>query len=84
MCEMFLFNRLIFPYFHSGIKYSIQVETKRKKQGLPSRAVFVQPTSTDTDYESTGVMELKKQNEQKCVTKTLKLQVQQTQKQVVR
>ncbi|XP_017312927.1 integrin alpha-6b isoform X1 [Ictalurus punctatus] len=56
------------------IKYSIQVETKRKKQGLPSRAVFVQPTSTDTDYESTGVMELKKQNEQKCVTKTLKLQ----------
>ncbi|MCI4393824.1 hypothetical protein PGIGA_G00161930 [Pangasianodon gigas] len=56
------------------IKYTIQVETKRKKQGLPSRVVFSPLTSTDTDFESTGVMELKKQNEQKCFTKTLKLQ----------
>ncbi|XP_027035125.1 integrin alpha-6b isoform X2 [Tachysurus fulvidraco] len=56
------------------IKYSIQVETKRKQQGLPSRAIFTPPTSTDTDYESTGVMDLKTQNVPECLTKTLKLQ----------
>ncbi|KAG7315921.1 hypothetical protein KOW79_020787 [Hemibagrus wyckioides] len=56
------------------IKYSIQVESKRKKQGLPSRAVFFPPSATDTDYESTGIMDLRKQNEQKCIMKKLKLQ----------
>ncbi|XP_060716302.1 integrin alpha-6b isoform X2 [Tachysurus vachellii] len=56
------------------IKYSIQVETKRKQQGLPSRAIFTPPTATDTDYESTGVMDLKTQNVLECLTKTLKLQ----------
>ncbi|KAK3511058.1 hypothetical protein QTP70_030093 [Hemibagrus guttatus] len=56
------------------IKYSIQVESKRKQQGLPSRAVFSPSSATDTDYESTGFMDLKKQNEQKCIMKTLKIQ----------
>lgn len=55
----------------------------RKKQGLPARATFFPLTSTDTDYESTGVIELRKQNEQKCITKKLKLQVQQAQNQGV-
>lgn len=62
-------------YFHSEIKYTILVDTRRKKQGLPPRAVFFPSTSTDSDYESTGNLELKKQNERTCVQKTLKLQV---------
>ncbi|XP_066517067.1 integrin alpha-6b isoform X2 [Hoplias malabaricus] len=56
------------------MKYSIQVESKRKTKGLPSRVMFSPPTSTDTDYESTGVLELSKPNEQKCAVKILKLQ----------
>ncbi|TSK17965.1 Integrin alpha-6 [Bagarius yarrelli] len=56
------------------IKYSIQVETIRKKHGLPSRVVFIPQTPTDTDYESTGHTELRKPNEQNCIQKMLKLQ----------
>ncbi|XP_046693527.1 integrin alpha-6b isoform X2 [Silurus meridionalis] len=56
------------------IKYFIQVDAKRKKLGLPSRAIFSPPSSTDTDFESTGEMILGKENENKCITKSLKLQ----------
>ncbi|XP_060754943.1 integrin alpha-6b isoform X2 [Neoarius graeffei] len=56
------------------IKYTIQVEMKRKDQGLPPRAKFVSPNPTDTDYENTGDIELRKPNEEECITKQLKLQ----------
>ncbi|KAM9454427.1 integrin alpha-6b isoform 2-T2 [Clarias gariepinus] len=56
------------------IKYSIQVETKRKEDGLPSRAVFVPPSPSDTSYESTGTIDLIKENQQMCVSKKLQLQ----------
>uniref|UniRef100_A0A4W4EFD4 Integrin alpha-2 domain-containing protein n=1 Tax=Electrophorus electricus TaxID=8005 RepID=A0A4W4EFD4_ELEEL len=56
------------------MSYSIQVESKRRKQGLSSRLCFSPCSSTDLGYESTGVLDLKKQNEQTCVTKTLQLQ----------
>ncbi|XP_062865373.1 integrin alpha-6b isoform X1 [Trichomycterus rosablanca] len=57
-----------------NVKYTIKVETKRKNQGLPARVVFFPRAPTDTDYESTGVVELKKPNVEVCVPKTLKLQ----------
>ncbi|XP_049325658.1 integrin alpha-6b isoform X1 [Astyanax mexicanus] len=56
------------------IKYSIEVESKRKKLGLPSRVTFSPHSNTDTDYESSGIVDLSKANEQKCVDKTIKLQ----------
>ncbi|XP_072512715.1 integrin alpha-6b isoform X2 [Salminus brasiliensis] len=56
------------------MKYTIQVESKRKKLGLPSRVAFTPRLPTDTDYESTGVLELRKPNEQKCVEKSVRLQ----------
>ncbi|XP_017577279.2 integrin alpha-6b isoform X1 [Pygocentrus nattereri] len=56
------------------MKYSIQVESKRKSLGLPSRVIFNPPSPTDSDYESTGVLELRKPNERQCITKNLKLQ----------
>uniref|UniRef100_A0AAR2J7S7 Integrin alpha-2 domain-containing protein n=1 Tax=Pygocentrus nattereri TaxID=42514 RepID=A0AAR2J7S7_PYGNA len=63
------------PFSHLGMKYSIQVESKRKSLGLPSRVIFNPPSPTDSDYESTGVLELRKPNERQCITKNLKLQV---------
>ncbi|XP_076839289.1 integrin alpha-6b isoform X2 [Brachyhypopomus gauderio] len=56
------------------MSYSIQVESKRRAQGLPSRLCFSPCSSGDSDYESTGVLDLKKQNEQSCITKDLRLQ----------
>ncbi|KAL6481762.1 hypothetical protein MHYP_G00098420 [Metynnis hypsauchen] len=57
------------------MKYSIQVESKRKSLGLPSRVIFSPPSPTDSDYESTGVLELRKPNEQQCTPKkNLRLQ----------
>lgn len=56
------------------LKYSIEVESKRKKLGLPSRVTFSPRSNTDTDYESSGIVDLSKANEQKCVDKTIKLQ----------
>lgn len=48
---------------------------KRKDQGLPPRAKFSPPNPTDTDYETTGNIELRKPNEEECITKKLELQV---------
>uniref|UniRef100_A0AAR2KDR0 Integrin alpha-2 domain-containing protein n=1 Tax=Pygocentrus nattereri TaxID=42514 RepID=A0AAR2KDR0_PYGNA len=45
-----------------------------KSLGLPSRVIFNPPSPTDSDYESTGVLELRKPNERQCITKNLKLQ----------
>ncbi|KAF5909276.1 integrin alpha-6-like isoform X2, partial [Clarias magur] len=56
------------------INYTIQVEMKRKEQGLQSRAVFIPSSSTDPDYKSTGILDLKKENQKTCVSKKLKLQ----------
>uniref|UniRef100_A0A672NG36 Integrin alpha-6-like n=1 Tax=Sinocyclocheilus grahami TaxID=75366 RepID=A0A672NG36_SINGR len=54
------------------MQYSIKVESERKKLNLPSRVIFT-PRSAN-DYESTGVVELKSQGTESCVTRGLKLQ----------
>uniref|UniRef100_A0A671T515 Integrin alpha-6-like n=1 Tax=Sinocyclocheilus anshuiensis TaxID=1608454 RepID=A0A671T515_9TELE len=54
------------------VQYSIKVESERKKLNLPSRVIFT-PRSAN-DYESTGVVELKSQGTESCVTRGLKLQ----------
>uniref|UniRef100_A0A4W4EFE3 Integrin alpha-2 domain-containing protein n=1 Tax=Electrophorus electricus TaxID=8005 RepID=A0A4W4EFE3_ELEEL len=78
-CIFFPFDCMALSFYNpprppSGMSYSIQVESKRRKQGLSSRLCFSPCSSTDLGYESTGVLDLKKQNEQTCVTKTLQLQ----------
>uniref|UniRef100_A0A672NDA6 Integrin alpha-6-like n=1 Tax=Sinocyclocheilus grahami TaxID=75366 RepID=A0A672NDA6_SINGR len=55
-----------------NLQYSIKVESERKKLNLPSRVIFT-PRSAN-DYESTGVVELKSQGTESCVTRGLKLQ----------
>uniref|UniRef100_A0A673LD46 Integrin alpha-6-like n=1 Tax=Sinocyclocheilus rhinocerous TaxID=307959 RepID=A0A673LD46_9TELE len=54
------------------VKYTIKVESERKKLNLPSRVIF-NPRSAN-DYESTGVVELRGQGTESCVTRGLRLQ----------
>ncbi|XP_056110348.1 integrin alpha-6b isoform X1 [Rhinichthys klamathensis goyatoka] len=54
------------------VAYIIRVESERKKLNLPSRVIFTQ--SSTNEYESKGVVELKGQGTQACVTRGLRLQ----------
>ncbi|RXN02825.1 integrin alpha-6-like protein [Labeo rohita] len=54
------------------VEYTIRVESERKKLNLPSRVIFTQ--LSNNEYESTGVVELKGQGTESCVTRDLKLQ----------
>ncbi|XP_067297583.1 integrin alpha-6b isoform X2 [Pseudorasbora parva] len=54
------------------VEYTIMVESERKKLKLPSRVIFT-PSSTN-EYESKGIVELKGQGAESCVTRGLKLQ----------
>ncbi|KAL1282268.1 hypothetical protein QQF64_001071 [Cirrhinus molitorella] len=54
------------------VEYTIKVESERKKLNLPSRVTFTQ--RSNNEYESTGVVELKGQGTESCITRGLKLQ----------
>ncbi|TRY82544.1 hypothetical protein DNTS_005855, partial [Danionella cerebrum] len=54
------------------VAYTIRVESERKKLNLPSRVIF-NPHSV-SEYESSGVVELKGQGTESCVTRSLTLQ----------
>ncbi|KAF4118688.1 integrin alpha-6b [Onychostoma macrolepis] len=54
------------------VKYTIKVETERKKLSLPSRVIFNNHLANE--YESTGSVELSGQGTESCVTRGLKLQ----------
>uniref|UniRef100_A0A672PGY9 Integrin alpha-6-like n=1 Tax=Sinocyclocheilus grahami TaxID=75366 RepID=A0A672PGY9_SINGR len=74
-CKQMTTFGLTMSFFPSlEVKYSIKVESERKKLNLPSRVIF-NPRSAN-DYESTGVVELKGQGTESCVTRGLRLQVQ--------
>uniref|UniRef100_A0A673H256 Integrin alpha-6-like n=1 Tax=Sinocyclocheilus rhinocerous TaxID=307959 RepID=A0A673H256_9TELE len=70
-CQHFVIALSFFPPFLE-VQYSIKVESERKKLNLPSRVIFT--TRSANDYESTGVVELKSQGTESCVTRGLKLQ----------
>uniref|UniRef100_A0A672PET4 Integrin alpha-6-like n=1 Tax=Sinocyclocheilus grahami TaxID=75366 RepID=A0A672PET4_SINGR len=72
-CKQMTTFGLTMSFFPSlEVKYSIKVESERKKLNLPSRVIF-NPRSAN-DYESTGVVELKGQGTESCVTRGLRLQ----------
>ncbi|XP_048053082.1 integrin alpha-6b isoform X2 [Megalobrama amblycephala] len=54
------------------VAYTITVESDRKKLKLPSRVIFTE--SSTNEYESKGIVELKGQGAENCVTRSLKLQ----------
>ncbi|XP_036422151.1 integrin alpha-6 isoform X1 [Colossoma macropomum] len=56
------------------ISYTLETESHRRKQGLPSRVSFLDKTPTDQDFQSTGTLELRGQNKRACYKAKLRLQ----------
>lgn len=56
------------------ISYTLEAESVRRKQGMPSRVSFQDKKPTDQDFQSTGSLELKGQNKRACYKTKLRLQ----------
>ncbi|RXN07151.1 integrin alpha-6-like protein [Labeo rohita] len=57
-----------------SISCTLEAEWYRRKLGLPSRVVFLDKTTNDQDFQSTGTLELRGQNKKACYKAKLKLQ----------
>ncbi|XP_024919730.1 integrin alpha-6 isoform X2 [Cynoglossus semilaevis] len=55
------------------ISYSIEADGDRRKQGLPPRVMFMNKSTSDTDYLFTGTMELRGQKQETCIKIEAKL-----------
>uniref|UniRef100_A0A7N6BMV8 Integrin alpha-2 domain-containing protein n=1 Tax=Anabas testudineus TaxID=64144 RepID=A0A7N6BMV8_ANATE len=56
-----------------AISYSVEADGDRRKQGLPSRVVFLNKSLTETDYQFNGTIDLRGQNQQTCINLKAKL-----------
>uniref|UniRef100_A0A8C7QJ95 Integrin subunit alpha 6 n=1 Tax=Oncorhynchus mykiss TaxID=8022 RepID=A0A8C7QJ95_ONCMY len=56
------------------IRYAFEGEADRRKQGLPSRILFLNKSHTDQDFQSTGTLDLRGQNKRACTKTKVKLQ----------
>uniref|UniRef100_A0A8C8K9D4 Integrin alpha-2 domain-containing protein n=1 Tax=Oncorhynchus tshawytscha TaxID=74940 RepID=A0A8C8K9D4_ONCTS len=56
------------------IRYAFEGEADRRKQGLPSRILFLDKSRTDQDFQSTGTLDLRGQNKRACTKTKIKLQ----------
>ncbi|KAM9850652.1 integrin alpha-6 [Aulostomus maculatus] len=53
--------------------YSVEVDGDRRKQGLPSRVMFLNKSRTETDHQINGTLELRGQNQDSCIKIKVKL-----------
>uniref|UniRef100_A0A8C7QHS7 Integrin subunit alpha 6 n=1 Tax=Oncorhynchus mykiss TaxID=8022 RepID=A0A8C7QHS7_ONCMY len=60
--------------FLTAIRYAFEGEADRRKQGLPSRILFLNKSHTDQDFQSTGTLDLRGQNKRACTKTKVKLQ----------
>ncbi|XP_048095453.1 integrin alpha-6 isoform X1 [Alosa alosa] len=56
------------------ISYLFEAESERRKQGLMSRVTFLKKADSDQDFQSSGKLELQRQNKKACFRSELKLQ----------
>ncbi|XP_012691773.2 integrin alpha-6 [Clupea harengus] len=56
------------------ISYLFEAESERRKQGLQSRVTFLDKKNSDQDFQSTGTLELQRQNKRACFRSKLRLQ----------
>lgn len=55
------------------ISYSVEADAVRWKQGLPSRVMFLNKSSSENDFIHNGTLELRGQNQETCITLKAKL-----------
>uniref|UniRef100_A0A4W6FWN8 Integrin subunit alpha 6 n=1 Tax=Lates calcarifer TaxID=8187 RepID=A0A4W6FWN8_LATCA len=70
ICRSFL--HVLFLYA-AAIRYSVEADGVRRKQGLPSRAMFLNKSRSDTDYQFNGTLDLRGQNQETCIKIKAKL-----------
>uniref|UniRef100_A0A6Q2Y721 Integrin alpha-2 domain-containing protein n=1 Tax=Esox lucius TaxID=8010 RepID=A0A6Q2Y721_ESOLU len=56
------------------ISYTFESEAERRKQGLPSRVIFLNKSHTDQDFQSSGTLDLRGQNKRMCTKTKIRLQ----------
>uniref|UniRef100_A0A6Q2XEA1 Integrin alpha-2 domain-containing protein n=1 Tax=Esox lucius TaxID=8010 RepID=A0A6Q2XEA1_ESOLU len=54
--------------------YTFESEAERRKQGLPSRVIFLNKSHTDQDFQSSGTLDLRGQNKRMCTKTKIRLQ----------
>uniref|UniRef100_A0A7N8YC51 Integrin, alpha 6a n=1 Tax=Mastacembelus armatus TaxID=205130 RepID=A0A7N8YC51_9TELE len=55
------------------ISYSVEADGDRRKQGLPSRVMFLNKPNTETDYQFNSTLDLRGQNQETCIKIKAKL-----------
>ncbi|XP_073329932.1 integrin alpha-6 isoform X1 [Pagrus major] len=55
------------------ISYTVEADGDRRKQGLPSRVMFLNKSHADTDYQFNGTLDLRGQKQESCVKIIAKL-----------
>ncbi|KAM9347351.1 integrin alpha-6 [Symphorus nematophorus] len=49
------------------IRYSVEADGDRRKQGLPSRVMFLNQSRTEADYHFNGTLDLRGQKQETCI-----------------
>ncbi|XP_070694793.1 integrin alpha-6 [Pempheris klunzingeri] len=49
------------------ISYCVEADGDRRKQGLPSRVMFLNKSRTETDYQFNGTLDLRGQKQETCI-----------------
>lgn len=57
----------------AAIRYSVETDGGRRKQGLPSRVMFQNKSHSETDYYFNGTLDLHGQNKETCIKLKAKL-----------
>lgn len=71
----YIIHTVVLECFLTAIRYAFEGEADRRKQGLPSRILFLNKSRTDQDFQSTGTLDLRGQNKRACIKTKIKLQV---------
>uniref|UniRef100_A0A3B3RTD8 Integrin subunit alpha 6 n=1 Tax=Paramormyrops kingsleyae TaxID=1676925 RepID=A0A3B3RTD8_9TELE len=56
------------------IAYTFEVESERRRLGLPSRVTFLNKSTTDPDSQFSGMLDLRMKNRKECTSAKLQLQ----------
>lgn len=59
----------------TAIAYTFEVESERRRLGLPSRVTFLNKSTTDPDFQLRGMLDLRMKNRKECTSTRLQLQV---------
>uniref|UniRef100_A0A8C7L984 Integrin subunit alpha 6 n=1 Tax=Oncorhynchus kisutch TaxID=8019 RepID=A0A8C7L984_ONCKI len=69
----YIIHTVVLACFLTAIRYAFEGEADRRKQGLPSRILFLDKSRTDQDFQSTGTLDLRGQNKRACTKTKIKL-----------